>query len=70
MKKLILLLVLSLFFVLGLYVVSRLLEVPAQVLTEPVEHIEKISGLEFPADAKLLYRTESERGEGLHSFGE
>ncbi len=63
-KKLILLLaiVLSLLFVLGLYIVSRLLEVPDQVLTEPVEHIKKISGLEFPADAKLLYREKADRG--------
>jgi len=63
-KKLILLLMLalSLFFVLGLYIFSRLLEVPDQVLTEPVDHIEKMSGLEFPADAKLLYREEADRG--------
>ncbi|MCF6255413.1 MAG: hypothetical protein L3J98_05725 [Gammaproteobacteria bacterium] len=64
MKKLILLfvIVLSFLFVLGVFSVSRLLEVPDQVLSEPVEHIEKISGLEFPADAKLLYREEADRG--------
>ncbi|MCF6323322.1 MAG: hypothetical protein L3J89_03200 [Gammaproteobacteria bacterium] len=33
-----------------------------QILSEPVEHIGSMSGLEFPADAQLLYRVEVDRG--------
>ncbi len=53
--------------VLSFLLVSCQQEKSNQALSESIDYIENISGLQFPADAKLLHREESDRG-GSNTF--